>query len=91
MKSNFTKVAFAIAIVMLGGTNVYNAHTCETLSDVALANVEALADDEGINPGDPCYNKSTYDANKPLAVKCGSPCKFEHLDINFWETTSWCN
>ena len=46
MKSNFMKVAFAIAIVMLGGTNVYNAHKCETLSDVALANVEALADDE---------------------------------------------
>jgi hypothetical protein len=48
MKSNFMKVAFAIAIVMLGGTNVYNAHKCETLSDVALANVEALADDEVI-------------------------------------------
>lgn len=46
MKSNFMKVAFAIAIVMLGGTNVYNAHTCETLSDVALANVEALAEEE---------------------------------------------
>ena len=48
MKSNFMKVAFAIAIVMLGGTNVYNAHKCETLSDVALVNVEALADDEVI-------------------------------------------
>lgn len=48
MKSNFMKVAFAIAVVMLGGTNVYNAHKCETLSDVALANVEALADDEVI-------------------------------------------
>jgi hypothetical protein len=48
MKSNFTKVAFAIAVVMLGGTNVYNAQKCETLSDVALVNVEALADDEVI-------------------------------------------
>ena len=46
MKSNFMKVAFAIAVVMLGGTNVYNAHKCETLSDVALANVEALAEEE---------------------------------------------
>jgi hypothetical protein len=48
MKSNFMKVAFAIAVVMLGGTNVYNAQKCETLSDVALVNVEALADDEVI-------------------------------------------
>ena len=56
MKSNFMKVAFAIAIVMLGGTNVYNAHKCETLSDVALANVEALANDENTD----CSGGSGY-------------------------------
>ena len=72
MKSNFTKVAFAIAIVMLGGTNVYNAHTCETLSDVALANVEALADDEDTAPGSPCYAGS-YNSNFPEATKCAHP------------------
>lgn len=54
MKRNFTKVAFAIAIVMLGGTNVFNDQKSETLSDTALANVEALANDSessGINWG----------------------------------------
>ena len=67
------KVAFAIAIVMLGGTNVYNAHKCETLSDVALANVEALADDEDIAPGSPCY-VGDYNSNFPEATKCAHPC-----------------
>ena len=73
MKSNFTKVAFAIAIVMLGGTNVFNAQKCETLSDVALANVEALADDEDTAPGSPCYAGS-YNSNFPEATKCAHPC-----------------
>ena len=91
MKIKFVKVAFVAAIVLVSGSNVFNAQNSETLSDVALANVEALANDEGIKPGDPCYNNSTYDVNKPLAVECGTPCKFEHLNINFWETTSWCN
>ena len=73
MKSNFMKVAFALAVVMLGGTNVYNAHKCETLSDVALANVEALADDEDTAPGSPCYAGS-YNSNFPEATKCAHPC-----------------
>ena len=47
MKSNLIKVAFVVAIAMVGGINVFNAQKSETLSDVALANVEALANDEG--------------------------------------------
>ena len=48
MKRKFLKMAFAVAIAMVSGVNFYNAQKCETLSDVALINVEALADDEVI-------------------------------------------
>ena len=40
------KVAFVAAIMMVAGINVFNAQKSETLSDIALANVEALATEE---------------------------------------------
>ena len=46
MNKKFIKVAFVAAIAMVGGVNVFNAQKVNTLSDVALANVEALADAE---------------------------------------------
>ena len=48
MKSNLMKVAFVAAIALVNGINVFNAQKTEGLSDVALANVEALAMDENI-------------------------------------------
>lgn len=41
---NMIKVAFVAAIAVVCGINVFNAQKCETLSEIALANVEALAD-----------------------------------------------
>ena len=43
MNKKVLKVAFVAAIALAGGINVFNAQKSETLSDVALANVEALA------------------------------------------------
>lgn len=43
MKSNLIKVAFVAAIVMVSSINVFNAQQSEPLSEIALANVEALA------------------------------------------------
>ena len=44
------KVAFVVAIAIVAGINVYNAQKTEVLSDVAMANVEALAEGE-LAPG----------------------------------------
>ena len=44
MKKNIVKVAFVAAIAVVCGINVFNAQKSEVLSEVALANVEALAD-----------------------------------------------
>ena len=43
MKKNILKVAFVAAIAMATGIQVFNAQKTETLSEVAMANVEALA------------------------------------------------
>ena len=40
------KVAFVVAIAIVSGINVFNAQKSNVLSDIALANVEALADNE---------------------------------------------
>ncbi len=54
-----------------------------------MANVEALASGENIGSGDPCWNVN-YDADKPKAVKCGTPCKYEPLNIHWWSGTFYC-
>ena len=46
MKRIFVKVVFVAAIAMVSGINVFNAQKVIDLSDIALINVEALADDE---------------------------------------------
>lgn len=46
MNKLFMKTAFVVAIVMIAGVNVFNAQKSETMSDVAMANVEALANNE---------------------------------------------
>ena len=50
MKKNILKVAFVAAIAMVSAINVFNAQKTEMLSDVALANVEALAEDHECGP-----------------------------------------
>ena len=40
------KVLALVAIVMFAGYNVHKAQQCEVVSDVAMANVEALAEGE---------------------------------------------
>ena len=43
MNKKVLKVAFVAVIAMVSGLNVFNAQKSEVLSDIALANVEALA------------------------------------------------
>ena len=46
MKRKFMKIAIVVAIVAVSGINVFNSQKPEALSDVAMANVEALANGE---------------------------------------------
>ena len=66
MKNNMVKVAFVAAIAIVSGINVFNAYKTETLSDVVLANVEALAMDEA-------YTETTWSC-VGSSGKCGAEC-----------------
>ena len=46
MKKNIIKVALVAVVGLIAGINVFNAQKSDTLSDIALANVEALANTE---------------------------------------------
>lgn len=70
MNKNVLKVAFVAAIAMIGGINVFNAQKPIDLSDVAMANVEALAQSEDIE-GLLCYYYGTenYEDRIPCSAK----------------------
>lgn len=46
MRKNILSTAFAVVIMAIAGYNVYLNQTKSNLSDLALANIEALADDK---------------------------------------------
>ena len=47
MKKNILKATLVAAFVLIAGFNVYNAQKSDVMSDLALANVKALAGGEG--------------------------------------------
>lgn len=57
MKKNIIRTAFVAAFALIAGYNVYTSQQGNSISELALANVEALADNEE-NPLCPngCYN-----------------------------------
>ena len=58
MKKNILKATLVAAFALVAGFNVYNSQKSDVMSELALANVEALADDE--NPMcENCVNKGT--------------------------------
>ena len=67
MKTKLIKFVFVGAIAIMAGINVFNAQKPAVLSDVAMENVEALADDTEQTerykyviykePGDPGYGQ----------------------------------
>ena len=64
MNKKVLKVAFVAAIALVSGINVFNAQKSDVLSDIALANVEALAQGEAYFPyicvGDDPYCYDSY-------------------------------
>ncbi len=62
---NRLKITLVAAVALASTVNVFNANKSETLSDIVLANVEALAEDEGtVEYG--CGGNPTYLRDKTL-------------------------
>ena len=73
MKKNMFKVAFVAAIALVCGINVFNAQKSEALSEIALANVEALADKTP--SGDTvCRWDASYEKCVPEGTQQACPC-----------------
>ena len=51
MKGKILKVTIVAAFALIAGFNVYNVQKSDVMSDLALANVEALAGGEGSGGG----------------------------------------
>lgn len=80
MRRNQFRIAVAAVIVAAAGYGVYQNHVKdEMMSDLVLANAEALAAFEGDNPGGgsstswPCWSKQK---NGSGYWKCGNPCEW---------------
>ena len=76
MNKKVMKATFVAAFAMVSGINVFNAQKSEVLSDTALANVEALADEE-IGSGNwivTVYSLNRWDCNPGGGASCpGTP------------------
>ncbi|HCK23656.1 MAG TPA: hypothetical protein DHW31_02555 [Bacteroides graminisolvens] len=67
MKKNFIKIAFVAVVAVIAGYGVYSSQKSDILSDLVLANVEALAVNENplcpngcVSNGDGCYCNGWY-------------------------------
>lgn len=68
MKKNIFKIVFAAALAVVAGVTAYHAQDKEMMSDLALANVEALARNE-TGHHITCYSGGTGNA---FMCKCGT-------------------
>ena len=69
MKKNTLKVAFIAAFAIVAGYNVYNSHKTYIMSDLALANIDALAN---IESNSDCNTYCTTDPNYDCIILYGS-------------------
>ncbi|WP_237039629.1 NVEALA domain-containing protein [Phocaeicola faecalis] len=69
MKKNILKATVVAAFALIAGFNVYNSQKSDVMSELALANVEALADGE--NGGDgTCSFQKVKKNEKDHSLKC---------------------
>ena len=73
MNKKVLKVALVAAIAMVSAINVFNAQKSEMLSDIALANVEALAGEEW-DGDNHCFMDTTFWVCLKYATGVGCYC-----------------
>ena len=70
MKKNILKATLVVAFALIAGMNVYNAQQSDVMSDLALANVEALASGEGSSSD--CKTYCTSDSRYDCIISWGA-------------------
>ncbi|RNC63289.1 NVEALA domain-containing protein [Proteiniphilum sp. X52] len=88
MQKKILSGLFALALLATAGFGVHKSMNSDAdLSDVALANVEALAQGES-GGGNKCYNSITTKEGSQI-LYCGT-CKYEPGTNTFWSGTGTC-
>jgi hypothetical protein len=78
-KKYLTMGALALALAVAIGYGIKSSVNSQThLSELAKANIEALAGaEQGTSTGNACY-KGDWSSSNPLAVTCGNPCTMDY-------------
>lgn len=91
MKKRVLSSVFALALLATTGWGVNKSMSNNAgLSDLALANVEALANNESPQSGDPCYSSGRFDLDEPKVVVCDNPCKLKNWRLGWFPSKSYC-
>lgn len=79
------KIAFVAAFAAIAGYGVYANQKTDVMSDLALANIEALASDEGSGGGTCTVRVSCGTGNSNDFVECsGSQCERHAGTFSRW-------
>ncbi|WP_291530361.1 NVEALA domain-containing protein [Bacteroides sp. UBA939] len=73
---NFIKITFVAAFTVIAGYSVYTSQKTETIADLTLANVEALAGGEW-GTGFNCRWSADYNICNGRGDQLGCPCGSE--------------
>ena len=89
MKKNIIKTTMIAVVAIFAGYNVYQSNmNSNELSDVMLANVEALAQSEGFVDDGTCYKSISTAAGSQVRY-CGT-CTFIPKSIGDWSSKGKC-
>ena len=80
MKKNILKATLVAAFALIAGFNVYNSQKSDVMSELALANVEALADDaeSGEDFTNTSYGYGLRDCKDSDGNLTGKRCELTH-------------
>ena len=81
MKKNVIKATIVAVIGLIAGINVFNAKKPDVLSDVALANVEALASDGEHYMGDGICKGAGANMSDVRCFGGYTICCWAHMDV----------
>lgn len=81
MNKSFLKVAMVAVVAAVAGISVYTSQKADAMSDIALANVEALANGESGGGVVSCYCKTNiFSPNVCSANASGTYCGGDPCD-----------
>lgn len=89
MKKNIIRTICIAAVAIVAGYNVYQSHVeIEEMSELMLANIEALAQNEGFVDDGTCYHQISTASGSQVRF-CGT-CTFLPNSAGVWGNTGKC-